>query len=102
VTGSTFSHQLTAEPSRLTLSGELDEATTFELRELIGTGSAGLQKDLVVDLSAVDFLPSAAVGVLAKARATAQANGATITFAATEGSIAQRVLTICGLPHEDA
>jgi len=102
VTGPTFSHELTGEPSRLTLRGELDEATTVELRELIGTATGALHQDLVIDLSGVDFLPSAAVGVLAKARATASGNGAELTFVAEEGSIAQRVLTICGLPHQDA
>lgn len=102
MTGPTFSHELSVETARLTLRGELDEATTFELRDLIGTATSSLRRDLVIDLSDVDFLPSAAVGVLAKARATASDNGAEITFVAADGTIAQRVLTICGLPYDES
>jgi anti-anti-sigma factor len=100
VTGPTFSYDLVGEPPRLTLHGELDEIASIELRDVIGSASAELQRDLVVDLSDVDFFPSAAVGVLATARAGAQAHGATVALVAADGSIAQRVLMICALPYE--
>jgi anti-anti-sigma factor len=102
VTGPTFSYELVGEPPRLLLHGELDEIATVELRDVIGASTAELQRDLVIDLSDVDFLPSAAIGVLATAMASAQAHGAAIALVAADGSIAQRVLTICALPYEVA
>ena len=95
-----FSYELTEQPPRLTLHGELDEAACVEMRTLIDDASAGLTRDLAVVLSDVEFMPSEAVGVVAKARATAARNGATLTLVAADGSVAQRVLSICGLTHE--
>ena len=102
MTEQTFSYELTENPPRLVLHGELDEAACVEVRGLIGSASADLSRDLAVDLSDVEFFPSEAVGVVAKSRATAARNGATLTLVAADGSVAQRVLSICGLAHEPA
>ncbi len=100
MTGPTFSHELTADPATLVLHGELDEGASVVVRELISHASGGLSHDLRIELSDVQFIPSAAVGVLAKSRDTARRNGATLTFVAEEGCVAQRVLAICDLPYE--
>lgn len=97
-----FSHELTADPATLVLHGELDEGASVVVRELISEASGGLARDLRIELSDVQFIPSAAVGVLAKARDTARKNGAEVSFVAAEGCVAQRVLAICGLPYQES
>ena len=44
-------------------------------------------------------MPSPAIGVLATAQAAARRNGADVVLVAPEGTIAQRLLTICALDH---
>lgn len=83
----------------LTVAGELDEAASAALREAIDARSDGHTRPLVIELSAVDYLPSAAVGVLARAHKQATTAGQELELLATEGTIAQRVLLVCGLPH---
>jgi anti-anti-sigma factor len=97
-----FSHELSDDGGTLTLHGELDELATARLRQLFTTLTDELARGLRVDLSDVDFLPSAALGVLAAARNAADRTGGSLTFVATSGTIAQRVLTICALPYEEA
>lgn len=94
---SSFSHEV--DDGRVTLRGDLDETTTFLMRSLLDDLSDGFSRDLTIDLSGVDLLPSAAVGVLATTQATARRQGATLEFVATDGSMAARVLTICGLDY---
>ena len=96
-----FSYELLADSQALILHGELDEVASAELRDLLRAITADLVGDLRLDLADVDFLPSVAVGVLAGAQNAAATKGACITFVAASGSIAQRVLTVCGLPHEE-
>ena len=62
----------------------------------------GLTRDLILDLSDVDLLPSAAVGVIANAQDTVRRQDATLSLVAAEGTISARVLTICGLAYESA
>lgn len=101
-----FSYELVDGGRRLVLRGELDEAGSSELRDVLGTTWAALVGDtdatLDVDLSQVDFLPSAGVGVLARARGEARKVGVELVLIAAEGTVAQRVLTICRLPHVTA
>jgi anti-anti-sigma factor len=97
-----FSYELPEARQTLILRGEVDEAASVELRDLLRAITADLVGDLRIDLADVDFLPSVAVGVLAAAQGAAAKRGASITFVAAKGSIAQRVLTICGLSHEEA
>ncbi|WP_205472954.1 STAS domain-containing protein [Nocardioides sp. SYSU D00038] len=88
-----------ADTAVLTVTGEVDESTGPQLREELEKHSEGFTRDLVVDLGAVDYFPSLAVGVVAAARRRAEESGVDLELLATEGSVAQRVLTVCGLPH---
>lgn len=85
--------------STLMVSGSVDELSGVALREAISKHSEGYARALSVDLSDVDFLPSLGVGVLAIAMRTATENGSHIDLVAADGTIAQQVLGICGLPH---
>jgi anti-anti-sigma factor len=96
-----FSHELSEDRQTLTLHGELDESASVELRDLLRALTADLVGELKVDLTDVDFLPSVAVGVLAGAQGAAANKGASISFIAASGSIAQRVLTICAIAYEE-
>lgn len=97
-----FTFEIDDESSRLVLHGDLDEGATVRVRMLLKKVTEGLTRDLTVDLVDVDLLPSSAVGVLANAQDTASKQGATLTFVAAEGTIAARVLTICGLAYDVA
>ena len=95
-----FSYEISADSDRLVLHGDLDEGATVQVRMLLKEATAGLTRDLAVDLTDVDLLPSSAIGVLANAQDTASKQGAALTFIAADGTIAARVLTICGLSYE--
>lgn len=84
----------------LTIAGEIDELSGPALRSAIETHTDSYQRGLTVDLSPVTFLPSLGVGVLAVAMRKARDSGHEIVLRAVEGSISQRVLAICNLPHE--
>ena len=96
-----FSYDISTAGQVLALHGEVDEAAAVELRDLLRSITADLAGELRIDLADVDFLPSVAIGVLAAAQGAAAKRGASIVLAAASGTIAQRVLTICGLPHEE-
>jgi len=100
VTERPFSYEQSDDAGRLTLHGDLDEGAVVEARELIRGASQGLTRDLTLDLTDLTLLPSSAVGVLATAQETARRQGATLSLVAAEGTIAQRVLTICGIEHQ--
>ena len=97
-----FSYDLATAGQTLTLHGEVDEAASIELRDLLKPITADLVGDLRINLTDVDFLPSVAIGVLAAGRNAATKNNASVTFVAAEGSISRRLLTICGIACEDA
>jgi anti-anti-sigma factor len=101
VTSSAFRFELVDARRLLIAHGDMDEPATLELRETLAKATDQLTAGLTIDLTDVDFLPSSAIGVLATAQAGARRNGATITFVAADGSVAQRVLTICGLKHAE-
>ncbi|WP_170286225.1 STAS domain-containing protein [Nocardioides rubriscoriae] len=86
----------------LTVTGEVDETAAAELRDELDSRTEAFSRSLVLDLTAVTYLPSAAVGVLARAHQQATAAGQSLELRADEGSIAQRVLLVCGLPHRTA
>ena len=97
-----FSYEINDESGRLVLHGDLDEGATVQVRMLLKEVTDGLTRDLTLDLTDVDLLPSSAVGVLANSQDTAAKQGATLAFVAAGGTIAARVLTICGLPYDEA
>ena len=88
--------------STLAVTGEIDEAAGVVLREEISKYSREFARAIRVDLSNVDYFPSLAVGVLATARRRADQAGVGLGLVAAEGTVAQRVLTICQLEHETA
>lgn len=90
------------ESATLLVGGTVDELSAVPLREALQKHTDDFTRDLTVDLGDVDFLPSLGVGVLAVAMRQAEENGVAIRLRATEGSIAQRVLHICGLPFAKA
>jgi anti-anti-sigma factor len=102
VTSPDFRFDLDDDRRVLVAHGDLDEAATFELRTLLASATEQLTTGLTIDLTDVDFLPSSAIGVLATAQTGARRNGATITFVAAEGSVSQRVLTVCGLDYAES
>jgi anti-anti-sigma factor len=97
VTSPDFGYELDERRGVLSVRGELDETASVELRDALAKSSQELTTDLAVDLGAVTFLPSPAIGVLATSQAGARRNGATLTFVAPDGSVAARLLTICAL-----
>jgi anti-anti-sigma factor len=99
VPGDSFHYGADEATGDLVLTGDLDEPTTLELRELIRQATSGLQRDLTLDLTGVTFLPSIAVGVLATSQVEARGNGAALVLVAADGSIAQRVLRVCGVSY---
>lgn len=87
--------------STLLVSGSVDELSGVALRDALQRCSAGFTREMSVDLTDVDFLPSLGVGVLAIAMRTAEENGSRLTLVAAADTIAHQVLTICGLPHRE-
>lgn len=91
-----FAAAWSADGTRLTLSGVVGEQSTHALREALLSGVPGV--DAVVDLTAVQYLPSVAISVLVRAQDSA---AYPIEFAARRNTIAQRVLAIAGVPHRE-
>jgi anti-anti-sigma factor len=87
--------------SSLLVSGSVDEMSGTQLREAIHEHSNSFTRDLTVDLTDVDFLPSLGVGVLAVAMRTAKEQDVTLDLLAASGTIAQQVLNICGLTYRE-
>jgi anti-anti-sigma factor len=102
VTSPAFSYDLDDSRALLIAHGDLDEPATMELRDSILKATNQLSADLTIELSDVDFLPSSAIGVLATSQAGARRNGSTITFVAADGTVAQRVLRVCGLDYAES
>ncbi|MDF9716490.1 STAS domain-containing protein [Nocardioides sp. ChNu-99] len=91
---------LDAELGRLALVGDIEAHHDSELTDLISRYSDGHRHDLLLDLTAVTFLPSSIVGTLLRARMLAVRNGVTVTFTARAATVPKRVLEVCGIPHE--
>lgn len=83
--------------SVLRVSGDIDDREAKALHDAIEQRSEGFTRGLTVDLSAVTYLPSGAVGALVKARQQFTAP-LSLELVAANGSIAQRVLVVCALP----
>ena len=59
----------------LTLRGEIDESAGVALRENIATTTQNYTRSIAIDLTEVDYFPSLAVGVIARALARARRGG---------------------------
>lgn len=92
---------MTLEDGTLAVSGAIDEYSFTEFRRRVQE-AADAHPALVVDLTAVEYLPSAGIGILAKAGATAREQGRELRLVAAEGSHAERVLAATGIPHDHA
>lgn len=102
MTADQFHYDLDQTRGVLTLHGELDEVASVELREVLTKVTDEFTTGLAIDLENVTFMPSPAIGVLASSREKARRNGVTVTFVAPAGTIAARLLTICGLEYAEA
>ena len=102
MTTASFRYDLDESRRLLVAHGDLDEPATVELRDTIASSTEQLTTELTIELSDVDFLPSSAIGVLATSQAGARRKGAEITFVAQDGTVAQRVLRVCGLDYVEA
>ncbi|WP_139983976.1 STAS domain-containing protein [Nocardioides litoris] len=81
----------------LSLHGSVDEFALVDLREhLADTLAQGRVR--YVEMSDVDLLPSAAIGILAAARADALKAGTPVDLVAADGTFAARVLRSVGIP----
>jgi anti-anti-sigma factor len=82
----------------LRVHGVIDELSAHAFRgDLLACLEAG--DTMTVDLSDVDLFPSVAVGALVAGIKRAAANGSTLEVLVVAGSVPQRVLAICRLPH---
>ena len=81
-----------AGPVVVGVTGELDVATTPELRDCL----AGVDGDVVVDLSGVTFMDSTALGALVSATNRSREQGATFTLRG-ESAFVHRLLKVAGL-----
>lgn len=78
------------------LSGEHDIATEGALRGVLAEAIALDNTDLVVDLSAVQFMGASTVGVLVRARRRLRRQSRDLVLRSPSGC-ARRVLDLCGL-----
>ena len=94
-----FAITFDAASGTLTVVGDVDEDNAAALREGIEKHSQMYSVGTVLDLTSVTYLPSTAVGVLVRADQEFAAAGIQFELAAAAGTIAERVLTVCAMPH---
>jgi anti-anti-sigma factor len=80
----------------VTASGELDLAAAPRLATVLSIATAGTQPNVVLDLSAVDFIDSTALGAIMHASTEAEATGKQIIVVALDGPV-RRLLEITNL-----
>lgn len=81
----------------LWLAGELDESVLVALGEALLSATRGGTRSLTVDLTAVSYLPNAAIGALATAMRRCLAEGQELGLQAPAGGASARVLEIAGV-----
>jgi anti-anti-sigma factor len=82
--------------SRLVLRGELDLSAAPRLREALAEAEAHGSRQIIVDLSRLQFVDSSGVHAFVAAGAAARANGHALTFVHGPAQV-QRVLELSGL-----
>lgn len=89
---------LTESGEVVVVRGSVDEYALVDLREQLDDA---VRRSAVryIDVSAVDLLPSAALGILAATRAAAARDGLTVEIVAEQETFAQRLLAAVGIPH---
>ena len=78
----------------VTISGEIDIATSRALRDALATGPGPAH--LEVDMSAVTFMDASGIGVLLAARQQAVDGGGSLTLRAPSGAV-RRLTGVLGL-----
>ncbi len=80
----------------LRLSGSLDVATTRQMKQSLAEVSSASYRDLLIDLTALEFLDSTGLGALIGAHRRAAEAGERLELIVSDGPIA-RLLNITGL-----
>jgi anti-sigma B factor antagonist len=80
----------------VTASGELDLAAAPRLATVLSIATAGAEPAVVLDLTAVDFIDSTALGAIMHASTEAEATGKKMLVVALEGPV-RRLLEITNL-----
>jgi anti-anti-sigma factor len=75
--------------------GEIDPSTVDELRTAVTAAASGVD-NLLLDLTAVEFIDSAGLGGLLELRSTLRSRAVTLRIAAGEGPVRQ-AMEITGL-----
>lgn len=97
MTASPFSTTFHEPSSTLLVVGDIEARNTADLGDAI---AAHTDNRIIVDLSAVTYLPSRAIGVLVVAMRRAEKTGAAgFEIVAAQGSVASAVLTATAIPH---
>lgn len=88
--------EIHADRAVICLRGEHDAFTAGALSEAVAAATARSEGDLVVDLSGVEFMAVATVGVLLQARELLGLQSRSVVLR-SPSRCAQRVLDLCGV-----
>lgn len=91
-----FAVRFDESTTTLAVTGDIDDGNVSALAAALADRASS---DQVVDLTGVTYLPSVAVGALVDALRNAEAHGGSLVVAAAEGTIAEHVLRVTGIPH---
>ncbi|WP_435742348.1 STAS domain-containing protein [Nocardioides sp. SYSU DS0663] len=93
--------ECTARGDVLRVVGSVDEDVVPVLRERLADFVAAHRGRMVwVDVSEVDFLPSAGIGALVGAQGAAVRAGGLLTLVAEPGTLPARVFALMGIEHD--
>ena len=93
-----FLAELDLDAHTLHVSGDVEDSDVADLRSAIDTALDD-ETTLVVDLTSVSYLPSVAIGALVDATQSAAQRGGGLEIVARRGTVAHRVLEVCGIAH---
>ncbi|WP_122817475.1 STAS domain-containing protein [Nocardioides pantholopis] len=96
-----FSSTFHESTGTLRVVGAVDEVARSAFSSDLAVAAGQVSDVLVVDLTDVDYFPSVAVSVLVDLMRN-DAGAGKVELVAGQGTIAQRVLQLCGLPHRTA
>ena len=94
--GYTVEHDPVPGALLVTASGELDLAAAPRLATVLSIATAGDEPEVVLDLTAVDFIDSTALGAIMHASTEAEATGKGMLVVALDGPV-RRLLEITNL-----
>jgi anti-sigma B factor antagonist len=92
----TIDHDPIAGGHLVAAAGELDVAATPRLSTVLAMAGTGSGQRVVLDLVAVDFIDSTALGTILKAAGQLEENGHTLAVVAPEGPV-RRLLEMTNL-----